>query len=757
MTKNLLILLAGVLGLSSAVCPAQSQPAVRGMVVEAAAPSRRALIIGNANYAGAAPLQNTINDARAVATTLGDLGFQVKNGENLDGIALDRAISTFVEGIGAGDVALFYYSGHGMELSGENYLVPVDFRARDEAEAKHQSYSANVLLEKLEARKPRLTIIILDACRNNPFRGARGGGGLAAMEAGTGVYVAFATAPGRTASDNPGGKNGLFTGRLVEALAKPGLTLHEVFDEVGTNVVADSGGAQIPWSTNTPIGRFVFRDIAEQLKKAEAERTKIESDIARAQQEVDHLNQIDQQSKAAKDRDAALQAEARLRSLRIEEDRKRADIKRWEELDSERKKIEQANQEQEALETRQREGEVQRLASLRERVAALRSSVNTNPGQPETADAALAEWRSTNAQILGIEAESRQMSQKAVAEAGSSYDELISKVAGSKPVKDPFETSQEFQNRLAKYEEQMKQIEARRRSEVASVRSNYETEMSKAAGPYKERQALIERGYYPIKDRSALAWRYYDPDQSALWMALGDTLLLCRVPPVDARTANSSRDLLRIESRFRFSTSGAEPDGYSVGHPAFPERRACEKIGAVRFSTELNGLLARNDLVAFRKQADFALDVGANTLLRVTLLHRHQLLLGMGETPFHEFVVAVGRAGLYFEPQGQPCTFSAGFLAFDRIREVRIDHEGSSGVLLHIAVTAGKNLDKSAQLNFAVLGSSISSETETKTSRFGTVTQTHDRVHSPSGAENTLTAIAWLIDRTWHKNAPAQK
>jgi hypothetical protein len=276
--------------------------------------------------------------------------------------------------------------------------------------------------------------------------------------------------------------------------------------------------------------------------------------------------------------------------------------------------------------------------------------------------------------------------------------------------------------------------------------------MSKAAGPYKERQALIERGFYPVNDRSALAWKYYDPDQSALWMALGDTLLLCRVPPADARTANSSRDLLKIESRFQFSASGAEPEGYSVGHPAFAERRTCEKIGADRFATELSGLLERNDFMAFRKQANFALDVGANTLLRVKLLHRHQLLLGMGETPFHEFVVAVRRAGLYFEPQGQPCTFSAGFLASDRIREVRIDHEGSSGVLLHIAVTAGKNLDKSAQLNFAVLGSSISPETETKTSRFGTVTQTHERVHSPSGAENILTAIAWLIDRTWHQN-----
>ncbi|MBZ5623311.1 MAG: caspase family protein [Acidobacteriia bacterium] len=751
MTKNLLILFAGTLSFFPAVWLARSQPAVRGIVVEAAAPRRHALVIGNANYAGAAPLQNTINDARAVTTTFGDLGFQVQSGENLDAIALDRAINTFVEGIGAGDVALFYYSGHGMELSGENYLIPVDFRARDEAEAKHQSYSANVLLEKLDARKPRLTIIILDACRNNPFRGTRGGGGgLAYMQAGAGVYIAFATKPGQTASDNPGGKNGLFTGQLIEVLAKPDMDLNQVFDEVRARVSGASAGAQLPFATTSVIGRFVFRDMADQLRKAQSERTQIESEIVRTQQEVDRLNQIDQQSKAAKDRGAALQAEARLRSLRLDEDRKSADIKRWEELDRERKKIEEANQEQDAIEGRRRQGETRRLADLRERVAALRSSVNTNPGQPQTVDAALAEWRSIHAQILGIEAESRQMSQKAVADAGSSYNELIAKVAGAKPAKDPFETSQDFQSRLTKYEEQMKQIETRRQTEIASVHNNYETEMGKAAGPYKERQALVERSYYPIEDRSALAWRHYDPDQSALWMALGDTLLLCHVPPADARTASSSRDLLRIEGRFRFSASGAEPDNFSVGHPAFAERRTCEKINTDRFVTELNGLLERSDFVAFRKQADFALDVGANTLLKVKLLHHHA-------TGFHEFVIVVGRAGLYLEPQTQPCTFSAGFLASDRIQEVTIDHQGSSGVLLHITVAAGKNFDKNAQLNFSVLGSSISPETETKTSRFGTVTTTHDRVQSPSGAKETLSAIAWLIARTWPKNAPAQK
>ncbi|HEY6393313.1 MAG TPA: caspase family protein [Bryobacteraceae bacterium] len=739
MTKHLLILFVGVLGFPSTVRPAQSQPAARGMVINPEAPRRRALVIGNASYGGAATLMNTVNDARAVTATLGNLGFQVQAGENLDVIALERAINTFVERIGAGDVALFYYAGHGMELGGENYLIPVGFRARDEAEAKHQSYFANVLLEKLEARKPRLTIVILDACRNNPFpRGTRGGvGGLAQMQAGTGVYIAFATAPGRTADDNPGGKNGLFTGQLVQALAKPQMDLNEVFDEVRASVSRDSGGTQVPWSTSSVIGRFFFRDIAEQLKMAEAERTRIESDIARTQQEVDRLKQIGQQNKTAQDRDAALQAEARLRFLRLEEDRKRADIKRWEELDRERKKIEEANQEQDAMERRRREGEVRRLAELRERVAALRSSVNANRGQPETADSALVEWRSINAQILGMEAESRQMAQKAAADAGSSYNELVSSVARSKPVKDPFETTQDFQNRFGKYEAQMKQIEARRQAEAASVRNNYEGEMAKAVAPYKERQALIERGYYPIKD-SVLTWKYYDADQSALWMDLGGTLLLCRVAPADARAANSSRDLLRFESHFRFSASAAEPDGYSVGHPAFAERRACERINADRFVTELNGLLGRNDFEAFRRQAGFALAVGANILLKVKLLHHHS-------SGFDEFTMVVGRPGLYFEPHERFCTISAGFLASDRIQTVTIVRQGVSGVLLHLAMTAGKNFDKSAPVNFSVLGSGISPEQET--SRFGGAIITQNRVHSPAGAENTLSAISWLIEQ----------
>jgi hypothetical protein len=149
-------------------------------------------------------------------------------------------------------------------------------------------------------------------------------------------------------------------------------------------------------------------------------------------------------------------------------------------------------------------------------------------------------------------------------------------------------------------------------------------------------------------------------------------------------------------------------------------------------------LLEKRDFEAFRRQAALALDVGANTLLKVTLLHHHA-------SGFDEFVMVVGRAGLYFEPHGQLCTITAGFLASDRIQEVTIARQGSSGVLLHIVMTAGKNFDKSAPVNFSVLGSGISPEAEP--SRFGGATVTPNRVQSPPGVEDTLSAIGWLIDQ----------
>jgi len=158
---------------------------------------RLALVVGNNTYA-TAPLRNAVADAEAVAAALRELGFEVTRASDVTLARFERAIADFAARVRPGDVALFYYSGHGVQVEGENYLVPVDFAGVDEVDVKHQAYSASRIHDKLAAARVRL--LILDACRDNPFRSTRAiRRGLAEMTA-TGSVIAFATGPGSTAS-----------------------------------------------------------------------------------------------------------------------------------------------------------------------------------------------------------------------------------------------------------------------------------------------------------------------------------------------------------------------------------------------------------------------------------------------------------------------------------------------------------------------------------------------------------------------------
>jgi formylglycine-generating enzyme required for sulfatase activity len=172
---------------------------------------------------------------------------------------MGRAIEQFVGKLGTGDVALFFYAGHGVQSEGENYLLPVDFDGQDEIDVRNDTFSAGKIQERMEKSGAQLNILILDACRNNPFRGSSRAGtrGLAAMSAGRGTFIAFATAPGRTASDGSG-RNGLFTEHLLSALSVPGLMLEELFGVVRERVDATSKGAQTPWSLSSVVGRYSF-------------------------------------------------------------------------------------------------------------------------------------------------------------------------------------------------------------------------------------------------------------------------------------------------------------------------------------------------------------------------------------------------------------------------------------------------------------------------------------------------------------------
>ncbi|MDD5175305.1 MAG: caspase family protein [Sterolibacterium sp.] len=226
--------------------------------VQSAAEQRIALVIGNGAYAGAGVLPNPVNDARDIAAKLKQLGFAVTLSIDADYMMMRRALTDFGRQVTEGTVALFFYAGHGMQVRGKNYLLPVDARIQIENDVGTEAMDVDFLLDKLNLA--RLSVVILDACRNNPFeRRFRGGSGagLAHMAAPTGTLIAYSTAPGKVAADGDG-RNGLYTGELLEALSLPGLQVEDVFKHVRSKVVKLSGNVQTPWEASSLTGSFYF-------------------------------------------------------------------------------------------------------------------------------------------------------------------------------------------------------------------------------------------------------------------------------------------------------------------------------------------------------------------------------------------------------------------------------------------------------------------------------------------------------------------
>ena len=218
---------------------------------------RVALVIGNAAYPGA-PLRNPVNDAKDMATTLRRLGFEVISKTDVTQKEMNRAIAQFGEKLRADTVALFYYAGHGMQVRGKNYLIPIDAQIASEASARAETVDVDTVMDQLAVST--MNIVVLDACRNNPFerKFRSAGGGLAQMDAPRGSLIAYATAPGKVAADGEG-RNGLYTRELLRHIQTPGLPLEAVFKRVRNAVMQGSGEAQTPWEASSLTGDFYFR------------------------------------------------------------------------------------------------------------------------------------------------------------------------------------------------------------------------------------------------------------------------------------------------------------------------------------------------------------------------------------------------------------------------------------------------------------------------------------------------------------------
>jgi uncharacterized caspase-like protein len=233
---------------------------------------KAALVIGNADYRVGA-LKNPVNDAQAVADSLRGLGFDVMLRQNASLREMIESFRRFSTTTQDARVRVVFYAGHGVQVKGRNYLLPVDTEIRAEDEVPAKSADLNELLDRLGAMKEGINIVILDACRNNPFSGAevlgpdgrrlkfRGAtpSGLAPVEAPLGSMVAFSTAPGGVALDNPGEKNSLYTKHPLASMQAPGLPVELLFKQVRLGVARETGRLQVPWESSSLTGEFCFK------------------------------------------------------------------------------------------------------------------------------------------------------------------------------------------------------------------------------------------------------------------------------------------------------------------------------------------------------------------------------------------------------------------------------------------------------------------------------------------------------------------
>jgi len=231
----------------------------------ARADGRVALVIGNGAYQEATSLANPVNDAADVAARLRALGFRVIEDHDLEKRALERRIGEFADALAGADAGLFYYAGHGVQVDGRNYILPIDARLDGAVKLQLESVPIDQVLDIME-QQTKTSLVFLDACRNNPFarsatkgsdRAARALSGLAPFDAARGSFIAFSTAPGAVALDGSG-RNSPFAAALIAHIDRPGQSIADLMIAVRRDVVAATGGQQRPWEQGSLVERFEF-------------------------------------------------------------------------------------------------------------------------------------------------------------------------------------------------------------------------------------------------------------------------------------------------------------------------------------------------------------------------------------------------------------------------------------------------------------------------------------------------------------------
>jgi uncharacterized caspase-like protein len=264
-----------------------------GVLGPAAAEKRVALVIGNSAYQHTAVLKNPSNDATDMAATLRQLGFDVIDGNDLTKDEMEQRIRAFAAKLACADVGLFFYAGHGLQVDGKNFLAPVDAKLQSDTDLDFEAVELNLVLKQLE-RNSRISVVFLDACRDNPLvttlaatsRSVEVGRGLARIDKAVGMMIAFSTQPGNVALDGEG-RNSPFTGALLRHIATEGVSINDVMIDVRNDVLKATDGKQVPWENSSLTGQFFFKPAAAPTVADQTAETAAQ--IAALRKEIDRL------------------------------------------------------------------------------------------------------------------------------------------------------------------------------------------------------------------------------------------------------------------------------------------------------------------------------------------------------------------------------------------------------------------------------------------------------------------------------------
>ena len=240
----------------------------------AQAEKRVALVIGNSSYQHTAPLKNPRSDAEDMTAALKRLGFEVISGYDLDDRGMSQRVRDFARSLDGAETALFFYAGHGMQAKGQNYLLPINASLKTESDLDFETVSLDLVMKQMQ-RSVKVSLVFLDACRDNPLTRSLSGGsrsaaigtGLARIEEAQGTMISFSTQPGNVALDGAG-RNSPFTKALLKHIGTAGATIGDVMIDVRKQVIAETNERQVPWENSSLTGKFYFRPGAQPVPAA---------------------------------------------------------------------------------------------------------------------------------------------------------------------------------------------------------------------------------------------------------------------------------------------------------------------------------------------------------------------------------------------------------------------------------------------------------------------------------------------------------